>query len=132
VALTAYLPASLARHSTPPPPSSLPQHLLGAKAGESRKFRVRLPEDYRIELWQGMECDVEVSLKELFSWTLPEVRSAAQLLLLHMCTLTACHNTHPPSSRVPCSAAPDRALPECAPQLSHERATSFLGDGVAP
>ncbi len=52
----------------------VPQHLLGAKVGETRRFSVTLPKDYQVELWQGMVCDVEVAFKELFAWELPEVR----------------------------------------------------------
>ena len=42
-------------------------------AGEERKFPIRFPADYNVELWRGMEADVAVKMHEVFNWVLPEV-----------------------------------------------------------
>jgi len=59
---------------TRPPAHARPQHLVGVKVGDQRKFQITFPDDYAVELWQGMRANVEVSIRELFEWVLPPVR----------------------------------------------------------
>eukprot|EP00199_Chlamydomonas_sp_CCMP681_P000756 CAMPEP_0119107898 /NCGR_PEP_ID=MMETSP1180-20130426/12257_1 /TAXON_ID=3052 ORGANISM="Chlamydomonas cf sp, Strain CCMP681" /NCGR_SAMPLE_ID=MMETSP1180 /ASSEMBLY_ACC=CAM_ASM_000741 /LENGTH=502 /DNA_ID=CAMNT_0007093447 /DNA_START=139 /DNA_END=1647 /DNA_ORIENTATION=- len=66
------LSADRARVDTNIDPLGVAKNLIGATAGEVRHFKISLPDDYRIELWQGATCDVEVKLRELFSWSLPQ------------------------------------------------------------
>lgn len=49
------------------------QQLMGASVGDQRKFEITFPDDYPVELWQGMRAKVEISVREIFEWVLPEV-----------------------------------------------------------
>ncbi|KAL6748710.1 chloroplast trigger factor [Haematococcus lacustris] len=65
------LSAERARFDTEMDPFDLTPHLLGISVGEERRFQITIPEDCSVELWQGMVCDVQAKVREIFSWTLP-------------------------------------------------------------
>ena len=41
--------------------------------GDKRNFKISFPDDYPVELWQGMQAKVDVSIREIFEWVLPQV-----------------------------------------------------------
>ncbi|GFH31448.1 uncharacterized protein HaLaN_30502, partial [Haematococcus lacustris] len=65
------LSAERARFDTEMDPFDLTPHLLGISVGEERRFQITIPEDCSVELWQGMVCDVQAKVREIFSWILP-------------------------------------------------------------
>ncbi|EFJ43644.1 hypothetical protein VOLCADRAFT_96204 [Volvox carteri f. nagariensis] len=50
--------------------------MLGMKVGESRTFKMMMPEDYEVEFWQNMPVVATVKVHEIFEWTLPEFNDA--------------------------------------------------------
>jgi len=46
---------------------------MGARVGEKRSFQITFPDDYPVELWQGMQAKVDISVRESFEWVLPAV-----------------------------------------------------------
>ncbi|GIL63299.1 hypothetical protein Vafri_17396 [Volvox africanus] len=46
--------------------------MLGMKVGESRTFKMKMPDDYEVEFWQNMPVTAAVKVYEIFEWTLPE------------------------------------------------------------
>ncbi|GIL80615.1 hypothetical protein Vretifemale_9953 [Volvox reticuliferus] len=46
--------------------------MLGMKVGESRTFKMKMPDDYDVEFWQNMPVTATVRIHEIFEWTLPE------------------------------------------------------------
>jgi len=49
------------------------QHLIEARINEKRNFQITFPDDYPVELWQGMRANVDISIREIFEWVLPTV-----------------------------------------------------------
>eukprot|EP00200_Dunaliella_tertiolecta_P006290 CAMPEP_0202355696 /NCGR_PEP_ID=MMETSP1126-20121109/10480_1 /ASSEMBLY_ACC=CAM_ASM_000457 /TAXON_ID=3047 /ORGANISM="Dunaliella tertiolecta, Strain CCMP1320" /LENGTH=504 /DNA_ID=CAMNT_0048948349 /DNA_START=94 /DNA_END=1608 /DNA_ORIENTATION=+ len=52
-------------------PLGLAPHLMGARIGDKRSFQITFPDDYPVELWQGMRAKVDISIREIFEWVLP-------------------------------------------------------------
>lgn len=46
---------------------------MGAQVGEKRSFQITFPDDYPVELWQGMQAKVDITVREIFEWVLPPV-----------------------------------------------------------
>lgn len=62
--------------AVPPLPRAPLQGMEGMEAGQERKFRIQIPQDYPVEVWQGMDADVRVRVHQVFEWQLPEVRGS--------------------------------------------------------
>ena len=60
----------------PPLPHNTLQGMEGMEPGQERKFRIQIPQDYPVEVWQGMDADVRVRVHQVFEWQLPEVRGS--------------------------------------------------------
>jgi FKBP-type peptidyl-prolyl cis-trans isomerase (trigger factor) len=53
------------------------QNMLGMNVGEKRQWEFTFPQDWNVELWRGQLAVAHVTLVELFSYILPEVRFRA-------------------------------------------------------
>lgn len=42
--------------------------------GNQKDISVVFPDDYEVELWQGLQGKAHVTIYELFTWVLPQVR----------------------------------------------------------
>jgi len=57
-------------------PLGVTQGMLGMSPGEERTLSFTFPDDYSVELWQGMRAEAVVKLHEVFNWVLPEFNDA--------------------------------------------------------
>ena len=50
--------------------------LIGAKAGEKRKFEIKFPDDYQASFLKGKRAEFEVTIKQVNAITLPDLNDA--------------------------------------------------------